>query len=90
MQEVGSRPVDAVYLLIRDDRPGIDEEFLPRAFQKFEKHSRRSGTGLGLYIVSVMVKALGTSLSVSTGSSGTTMAVALPTAPASDVAKVPS
>ena len=82
MERVGSKPMDAFHLAIHDDGPGIDPEFLPRAFQKFEKNSPTSGTGLGLYMVSVMVKALGASLDVTTGPDGTTMALAVPIVPA--------
>lgn len=78
MLEVGVRPENPVYLLIRDDGPGIDTEFLPRAFEKFEKHSRSSGTGLGLYIARMMTDALSGSILISTSKAGTTVAVALP------------
>ena len=79
MHEIGDCADTRVYLLVSDDGPGIDPEFLPRAFEKFEKLSRSSGTGLGLYLVSVMVDALGACLSVSTSEEGTTMAIGLPT-----------
>ncbi len=78
--EVGERPADAVYFVVEDDGPGIDEEFLPRAFEKFEKQSRSSGTGLGLYIARMMADALDGSLLVSTSPAGTTVAIALPAA----------
>ncbi len=78
--EVGERPTDAVYFLVEDDGPGIDEEFLPRAFEKFEKQSRSSGTGLGLYIARMMADALDGSLIVSTSPAGTILAIALPAA----------
>ena len=78
--EVGERPADPAYFLIEDDGPGIDEEFLPRAFEKFEKQSRSSGTGLGLYIARMITEALDGSLMVSTSPAGTTLAVALPAA----------
>ena len=90
MHIVGRRPPKAMYLLIHDDGPGIDPEFLPRAFEKFEKLSRSSGTGLGLYLVSVMVAALGTSLAVKTGSEGTTMAIAVPRVLTGALARVES
>ncbi len=48
--EVGQTPAQAAFLLVEDDGPGIDSDFLPRAFEKFEKHGRSSGTGLGLYL----------------------------------------
>lgn len=80
MLEVGERPTDAVYFLVEDDGPGIDEEFLPRAFEKFEKQSRSSGTGLGLYIARMITDAIDGSLLVSTSSAGTILAIALPAA----------
>jgi signal transduction histidine kinase len=76
--EVGTRPETAVYLTVADDGPGIDAEFLPRVFEKFEKKSFSSGTGLGLYLVRLMVEALRGSISVRTSPVGTTFQVALP------------
>lgn len=75
---VGEAPANPVYFLIADDGPGIDPDFLPRAFEKFEKRGRSSGTGLGLYLVRMMAEAIDGYLAVSTGSSGTTMAVGVP------------
>lgn len=75
---VGDAPADPVYFLISDNGPGIDPEFLPRAFEKFEKRGRTSGTGLGLYLVRMMAEAIDGYLAVSTGPSGTTMAVGVP------------
>ena len=80
MVEVGKRPQKALYLMVQDDGPGIDPGFLPRAFEKFEKHSQSSGTGLGLYIARMMVDALEGSLSVDTSVRGTTMAIGVPLA----------
>lgn len=76
--EVGRRPEPAVYVTVSDDGPGIDLHFLPRVFEKFEKNSFSSGTGLGLYMVRLMVDALGGSVGVTTSSNGTTFQVALP------------
>ena len=67
-----------MYFLVRDNGPGIDQEFLPRAFDKFEKHSRSSGTGLGLYLVRLMADAIGGAILVHTGPDGTVMALAIP------------
>jgi signal transduction histidine kinase len=75
--EVGSRPDPAVFLLVADDGPGIDPSFLPRAFEKFEKHGRGSGTGLGLYAARIMAEALDGSLAVTSSPRGTTIAVAV-------------
>ncbi len=78
--EVGERPPEGVYFVVADDGPGIDEEFLPRAFEKFEKRSFSSGTGLGLYLAKMMIEALGGSISVVSGPHGTAMAVGTPLA----------
>ena len=78
MLELGSRPRRAVYFSVADDGPGINPEFLPRAFEKFEKSSFSSGTGLGLYMVRLMVDALGGSIGVTTSPLGTTFQIALP------------
>jgi signal transduction histidine kinase len=78
MLEVGDRPKEAMYFTVSDDGPGIDPHFLPRAFEKFEKNSFNSGTGLGLYMVQLMVVALGGSVAVETSPSGTTFQIAIP------------
>jgi len=78
MIEVGNRPEPTVCFMVRDNGPGIDPNFLPRAFEKFEKHGPSLGTGLGLYVARIMVDALEGSLAVETSPGGTTMAVAVP------------
>lgn len=78
MFELGSLPRRSVYFTVSDDGPGIDPDFLPRAFEKFEKNSFSSGTGIGLYMVRLMVEALGGSVGVTTASTGTTFQIALP------------
>lgn len=80
MFEVGERPGEGIFLVVVDDGPGIDADFLPRAFEKFEKRSFSSGTGLGLYMAKMMVEALGSSISVLTGPNGTAMAIGVPIA----------
>jgi two-component system OmpR family sensor kinase len=74
----------AVHFLVVDDGPGFDPAFLPRAFEKFEKHSFSSGTGLGLYVVRLMADAIEAAVSVFTGPGGTTMAVSVPSVSAAD------
>ena len=76
--EVGQRPAPAAFFLIRDNGPGIESEFVPHIFEKFEKRGRASGTGLGLYLAKLMVEGIDGSISVETGSHGTTMAVGVP------------
>lgn len=80
--EVGRRPDHPVYFAVFDDGPGIDPEFLPRIFEKFEKSSFSSGTGLGLYMARMVVEALEGSLSVSSSTLGTSFQIALPLVPA--------
>lgn len=77
---VGAEQAECVYLVVTDDGPGIDPDFLPRAFEKFEKRGRTSGTGLGLYLVRLMASALDAHIAVKTGPDGTSVAVGLPTA----------
>jgi signal transduction histidine kinase len=88
MIEVGSRSRDAVYFVVEDNGPGIEPAFLPRIFEKFEKSGFSPGTGLGLYLAKLMVEALGASLSVSTSSQGTSMAVGVPRVAVMDLADV--
>lgn len=90
MQAVGKEPSPALYFLIRDNGPGIDHDFLPRAFDKFEKQSRSSGTGLGLYLARLMAEAIEGSILVHTAPEGTVMAVAIPHLPVeSHVSNIP-
>ena len=82
--EVGDRPRGAVFITVTDNGPGIDQEFLPRIFEKFEKSGFSSGTGLGLYMARMIIEALEGSLSVRTSSFGTTFQISVPGAPARD------
>jgi signal transduction histidine kinase len=76
--EVGRRPEEAVFITITDDGPGIDRAFLPRIFEKFEKSSFSSGTGLGLYMARMIIEALEGSLSVQTSPAGSTFQISIP------------
>jgi signal transduction histidine kinase len=80
--EVGARPECAIFVTVSDDGPGIDSEFLPRIFEKFEKSSFSSGTGLGLYMARMIVEALEGSLSVFSSPQGTTFQISVPASPA--------
>lgn len=75
---VGTRPESAVYFTVSDDGPGIDPSFLPRVFEKFEKSSFSSGTGLGLYMARMLVEALEGEIAVETSPGGTTFQIAVP------------
>jgi len=83
---VGTIPPAAVYFRVEDDGPGIDHDFLPRAFEKFEKSSFSAGTGLGLYVARLMVEAIEGAILVHTGPAGTVMTVAVPRATGAEVA----
>ena len=78
MTAVGNRPDQAAFISVADNGPGIDQEFLPRIFEKFEKASFSSGTGLGLYMARLMIEALEGSIGVATTSSGTVFEIAVP------------
>jgi signal transduction histidine kinase len=87
---VGEAPAEPLWFLVEDDGPGIEPEFLPRAFEKFEKRGFTSGTGLGLYMARLMAEALGACIAVRTGPSGTTMGVGVPAEPAVQLEAVPA
>jgi len=76
--EHGTRPADGLCFAVHDDGPGIDHDFLPQLFEKFEKRGFTSGTGLGLYLAGLMTDALHGSLAVATSPEGTTMVVTVP------------
>jgi signal transduction histidine kinase len=76
--KVGDTPASAIYVTVSDDGPGIDHDFLPRIFEKFEKSSFSSGTGLGLYMARMIVEALEGSLGVHTSPEGTTFQISIP------------
>lgn len=82
---VGDAPNPGVHFLVGDDGPGFDQSFLPKAFGKFSKGSRSSGTGLGLYFASMIIQALRGSIAVRTGPGGTQIDVAVPAAVGSRV-----
>lgn len=72
-----------VYLVVRDDGPGIAEEALPRLFDRYYRAesagARAVGTGLGLSISRDLVKAHGGEITVqSEPGSGATFVVRLP------------
>lgn len=75
---IGAQPARAVHVIVTDNGPGIDREFLPRAFDKFAKSSRSSGTGLGLHFSKMMAESIGASIAVHTTDGGTWMAVGIP------------
>jgi signal transduction histidine kinase len=86
--EVGRRPDNAFFVVVSDDGPGIATDFLPRIFEKFEKSSFSSGTGLGLYMARMVIEALGGSLAVASSSDGTQFQIAIPLSPSMEVVGV--
>ncbi len=69
-------------LTVADDGPGIDADLLPRLFERFVRadasRSNGSGIGLGLAIVSSIVKAHHGSVTAESGNGRTTFRVRLP------------
>ena len=71
-------------LVVEDTGPGLSEEDLPRAFERFYLYSRYSsdrpvGTGLGLSIVKELTQGMGGSVEVAAAAgSGTRFTVRLP------------
>ncbi|HEY3241564.1 MAG TPA: HAMP domain-containing sensor histidine kinase [Acidimicrobiia bacterium] len=54
-----SRNLDKVVLMVLDRGPGIPEDLTARAFEKFVSFGERRSSGLGMWIVSQFVDALG-------------------------------
>ena len=54
----------AVAVSVRDQGAGIAPELAPRVFRQFWRAKRRSGTGLGLFIVKGLVEAHGGTIGV--------------------------
>ena len=75
---VGETPPEAIHVIVTDDGPGIDRNFLPEAFEKFQKSGQSSGTGLGLHFSKMMAESMGASISVHTSAAGTWMAISVP------------
>jgi signal transduction histidine kinase len=86
MTSIGHLPPDPIFILIEDDGPGIDLEFVPSMFDKFTKKARKSGTGLGLYMARIIAEAIEAAILVDTGPDGSKFAVAVRTASAKDFA----
>ena len=61
---------DGVQLVVSDEGQGIPAEIAARVFTRFWRGNRRTGTGLGLYIVKGLVEAHGGSVEVRRAPSG--------------------
>lgn len=73
MVTVTLRPTDddsAAVVTVEDEGDGIPEESYPMVFTRFWHGGRRSGTGLGLYVVRGIVEAHGGQISVGRAASG--------------------
>ncbi|MGN6161750.1 MAG: sensor histidine kinase [Marmoricola sp.] len=82
---VGSRRLDqsTVVVTVHDNGPGLPEELVPRAFERFSRgdssRTRASGgAGLGLSLVAAIAGALGGSVSLDSRPGDTTFTVRLP------------
>jgi len=91
----GRKGAGTVEVAVSDIGIGMDEEQARRCFEKFWQAEstdvrRFGGTGIGLYIVSSLVEAMGGRMSVETAvGRGSTFTVTLPQVAAPDVGTVP-
>lgn len=70
---------DRAVISVHNEGPPIPAELLPILFDPFKRRqSRGSGLGLGLYIVSEIVRAHGGRIDVESAAAGTTFSVELP------------
>jgi len=76
---------DAIALTVRDDGPGMSDDFLPKAFDRFAREDRartsHQGTGLGLAIVHAAVDAAGGTVELDNSGRGLAVSARLPLAP---------
>ncbi|WP_052663800.1 sensor histidine kinase [Psychromicrobium lacuslunae] len=77
---------DDCEIAVEDSGAGIPPDELPQLFDRFYKSDlsrHRGSTGLGLSLVKENLRVLGGSISVRSGSTGSTFTVTLPTSPGS-------
>jgi signal transduction histidine kinase len=79
LQDLGG----ALEIAVRDDGPGVPEEFLPKAFDRFSRpdESRTEssgGSGLGLALVRVIAETAGGTAQLSNHETGAVAVVVLP------------
>jgi signal transduction histidine kinase len=71
-------------LEVRDEGPGFQPDFVPRAFERFtraESGRTTPGTGLGLAIVAAIAEAHGGAAEIGSGDRGAAVVVTLPPGP---------
>ena len=76
-----SQAGDKVFLKVKDNGIGIEENYLDYIFEPFKKlhdSSQYKGTGLGLSICKKIIEMYEGSIIAESSSSGTTMTIALP------------
>src|SRR5215475_2011920 len=68
LETAGARAIwpgcEGIAVSVRDEGDGIAPELVPRIFRQFWRAKRRSGAGLGLYIVKGLVEAHGGTITV--------------------------
>lgn len=69
---------------VKDNGPGIPQDQIQKLFQPFSRATstevyEESGVGLGLYLARLAAEYLGGSISIESGSNGTSVTIALPT-----------
>lgn len=74
---------ERLLLTVADNGPGIPEDFIPRAFDRFSQpdDGRESGTGLGLAIVAAIVAASNGTVTLENSGAGAHAIVMIPAAP---------
>ncbi len=75
---------DSLEILVSDNGPGIPEDDIDKVFDPFFT-TRPKGTGLGLAVVSSIVKSHGGEVDVSSDSNGTTFTISLPSGEETEV-----
>lgn len=65
------------HISIKDNGPGIDEEFKEKLFQPFQT-TKEEGTGLGLYTCFGLMKSMGGTITINSSGRGTEAIISLP------------
>jgi len=73
-----------VSIVVRDQGPGVPEEFLPKLTQPFFRRGQRPGLGLGLALAAQAVKAMGGTLDFQRQNPGLSARITLPRAEVDD------